>query len=470
MYSAPELFEIYGPHLGLPIDRSSVSAIVTALADRYQRDGYPRPRISVDSALVEAGIVRMDVAETRIASIAIGGDPGPHRDELERLGRQLTAQRPLMRHDLQNVLRRMRALPGLELTAATESVEDLPNAYRLDVDAEFRPVGASLRLTNRGTDEIGPHFLLGQLLADGMAGGSLSAGILFAAATDYEEYRGAGPLLAWNVGREGARIVLSGLRSRARPDRSGLDLDDLFVRDRLGLTGSLPLYTGARMTASLSAELEATGLEISRADFSFRDEQLRMLSVGMDQIWRGDAVQYAGSAEIVKGLGALGSGLTALDLETDPRSAEFTLLRLDLVRLARIAPRWTMRFDGFAQHSSYALPFTERFKIGGERLGRGFERAALAGDSGIGAKLELARDLPAAPRWLGRASIYGFYDVGAVWKQDVPGRDSAATAGLGLALRDDGTIARLELAQPLIAPDVEGRDDLRVFFELSWRR
>src|SRR5690606_29522960 len=108
------------------------------------------------------------------------------------------------------------------------------------------------------------------------------------------------------------------------------------------------------------------------------------------------------------GLDGLGSGLTALDLAHDPRRADFALLRLDLIRLARIAPRWMMRLDGFAQHTGHVLPFTERFKIGGERLGRGFERAAIAGDSGVGAKLELARELPAAPARLGSLSVYGF--------------------------------------------------------------
>ena len=42
---------------------------------------------------------------------------------------------------------------------------------------------------------------------------------------------------------------------------------------------------------------------------------------------------------------------------------------------------------------AYVLPDSERFKIGGDRLGRGFEVAEIAGDSGIGAKIELRRDL-----------------------------------------------------------------------------
>ena len=62
---------------------------------------------------------------------------------------------------------------------------------------------------------------------------------------------------------------------------------------------------------------------------------------------------------------------------------------------------------------------------------RGFEVAEIAGDQGVGGKVEGRRRLPSAPTSLGVASIYGFYDIGAAWKHDVPGRESAATAGVG---------------------------------------
>ena len=100
----------------------------------------------------------------------------------------------------------------------------------------------------------------------------------------------------------------------------------------------------------------------------------------------------------------------------------------------RFADDWSVRFDGFLQNSGYVLPDSERFKIGGDRLGRGFEVAEIAGDSGIGGKLELRRDLMNTESFIGRLSAYGFYDIGAAWKQDVPGRESAATAGTGFAI------------------------------------
>jgi hemolysin activation/secretion protein len=130
---------------------------------------------------------------------------------------------------------------------------------------------------------------------------------------------------------------------------------------------------------------------------------------------------------------------------------------------------WSVRLDAFAQNSGYVLPDSERFKIGGDRLGRGFEVAEIAGDSGVGGKLELRRDLINTETFIGRLSAYGFYDIGTAWKQDAPGRESAATAGSGIAIQGAALTGYLEVATPLTGYDIEGKQTASVFAELSYR-
>lgn len=469
VYAPSDLYELYRDHLGRPITRESVAAIVTGIADRYQADGYARPRISVDDELAALGILRINVFEARIASVQIGGDPGPHRNRLERLAKRLEGGDALRQDALQDVLRRMRSLPGLTVTAATDPETDVPNVYRLDVDADYQPVDAQVRISNRGTDEVGPHIMIGQVVANALLAGRTSAGLLFAAAADDEELRGIGALTTTALGTEGAGIAFNAFRMRASPEETPEDLDFRYVRDRANLRFSHPVLADASGSASVSVELEATDLVIGRSDLALRDERLRMLEVAFTRTWRTGAAQYSGSIEAVKGLDGLNSGLVALDLTDDPRRADFLAWRLRFVRLARFTPSWSFRMDAFGQQSAYTLPYTERFKVGGERLGRGFEVAPIAGDRGIGAKLELRRDLSGAPALLGRASLYGFYDLGAVWRNDMPGRESAATAGFGFDVRSERASASLELAGPLTHPDVEGEDDPRLFFEVTLR-
>jgi hemolysin activation/secretion protein len=259
-----------------------------------------------------------------------------------------------------------------------------------------------------------------------------------------------------------------GFRARSNPHEPVVDRDDDCLRDRITVYYARPIAGFERANLTLTGGLDLDDLEILRTGNRLRDERLRMLTAGARWTWRqGGNAQYLASIDLLHGLDALGSGLTALDLAADPRSADFTLSRLAFTRLSRFGASWSVRLDAFAQHSAYTLPYGERFKIGGDRLGRGFEVAEIAGDQGLGAKVELRRGLANAPPLLRGTALYGFYDIGAAWKQDVPGRESAATAGFGLAVSGRRITSTIELAKPLTHPDVEGRKRLSLFAELA---
>jgi hemolysin activation/secretion protein len=468
VYDAPALYSVYREQLGKPITQDGARAIVAALAAKYESDGYSRPQLKLDDGLLPAGVLRVDLFEPRISEVRISGDPGPHLARLESLGSRLRADGPVKQSGMQTTLRQMRALPGLKLSATTAPAEAGPNVYRLDVDTDFEPIGGAVRVSNRGTDEAGPNFVLGQVVANGLLGGQTSLGAMFGAATDYGEYHGLGLLANVGLGSMGGRMAFSGFRSRSDPHEPVVDRDDSYLRDRVTAGFARPVPSFERATLTLSAGLDLDDLEITRAGERLRDERLRMIKLGSSWGWRrGGAVQYAGSADLVKGLDGLGSGLAAADLLADPRRPDFALTRLSFTRLSQLGERWSLRVDALGQQSAYVLPYGERFKIGGERLGRGFEVAEIAGDQGLGAKVEGRSRLLRAPASLGRASLYAFYDVGAAWKQDAPGRESAATAGVGFATQGDRFSGTLELAKPLTHGDVEGRKDLALFAELA---
>src|SRR6185503_11560157 len=426
VYDAPALFTVYREQLGKPVTAAGARAIALALRSQYEHDGYSPPQIKLDDSLLAAGVLRLDVLEPRITEVRVSGDPGPHLARLESLGARLQSGGPITPTGMATTLRAMRALPGLTLNATTSHDETSTNLYRLDLDTKFERTTGAVRLSNRGTDEAGPNFVLGQFMVNGLLGGQTNVGAAFGAATDYDEYHGLG-LLA-NVGAAGGRLSFSGFRSRSNPHEPTLDRDDNYLRDRVSMTFARPLPGAEAVATTLTAGLDLDDLEILRADTPLRDERLRMLTVGSRWTWKhGAASQSLATLEVVKGLDGFGSGLAAIDISNDPRRADFTLTRLTYTRLRKVAEHWSVRLDALGQQTAYTLPYGERFKIGGDRLGRGFEVANIAGDQGIGAKVELRRALHGAPPALRGASLYGFYDIGAAWKNDVPGRESAAT-------------------------------------------
>ena len=170
-----------------------------------------------------------------------------------------------------------------------------------------------------------------------------------------------------------------------------------------------------------------------------------------------------------KGLDGFGSGLQASDITDDPRRVDFLVTLASASIYQRFATDWSVRLDAMGQVSAYVLPDSERFKIGGDRLGRGFEVAEIAGDSGIGGKFELRRDLLNTEGVFGRLSAYGFYDTGTAWKENAPGSESAATAGAGFAIQGSTITGYIEVAAPVSGADIEGKYDPSVFAELSYR-
>jgi hemolysin activation/secretion protein len=465
VYDAPGLFPVYREQLGKPISADGARAIAAALVAKYQHDGYAQPLVQLDDTLLAAGVLRIDVSEPRISEVRISGDPGPHLEALEAIGAGLRSEQPLAQADLQSAVQRMRDLPGLTLSARTERDDSGPNQYRLDLDTQFKRVNTVLRLSNRGTEEAGPVFLLGQVTANGLLGGRTSLGAMFGSATDYAEYHGIGAVAGVGIGP--GQLSFTAFQSRSNPHERGVDLDDVYLRNDATIGLVRPIERSERSSISLTAGFDLADLEVVRSDAMLRDERLRMVKAGTLFLWQGGAkTQWASSAEVVKGLDGLGAGLTALDLVDDPRTADFFLTHLSLTRLTRFGERWSVRLDALAQQSQDVLPYDERFKIGGERLGRGYEVAEIAGDEGIGAKVEVRRELLGAPALLERVAVYGFYDIGETWQHDTGYRDSAATAGFGVAKQGRRLTGTLELAQPLTHPDVDGRKDLRLFAEI----
>jgi hemolysin activation/secretion protein len=208
-------------------------------------------------------------------------------------------------------------------------------------------------------------------------------------------------------------------------------------------------------------------LDITRDDLRLRGEKLRVLELGGRVSGRiGTSSQYLVGVQVRGGLNAFGSELDALDIVDDPRRKDFLITKLQFTELLRIAQRWSVRLDASGQQSAYVLPDGERYKIGGERLGRGFEVTEMAGDQGLGAKAELRREMSGVGALLGKTSLYGFYDFAAAWKQDQPGRESAATAGIGFAVEYWRLSGFLEVAKPLTHADVEGDRRPKVFAEV----
>ncbi len=468
-YSFPQLFATYRDQLGQPITRERAHAISAVLSDSYARDGFVRPDLRLDDSLTGRGVLRIRVHEAQVTAVVFEGDSGRHHVELERIGAALTASKPLRSNDIPKSLGQMREIAGLAISANTRRDERTPNAYQLVVRSDYSALEGIVRVNNRGTDQVGPNFMLGQLFANGLLGRREKIGLIFASATDPEEYLGGGVYVDAPIGDGATHANLLAFRSQSAPNESPVDYAYEYRRDKVTFKLVRPLNADSPLTLRGSLGVEMDDLVIEDEGAPIREDRLRVLEGALRSSWRGGQFQYSAGLQVRKGLDGLGAGLQAPDLVGDPRRADFLMTQLTGTAHRRLGDRWSLRLDAFAQHTGYVLPDSERFKIGGDRLGRGFEVAEIAGDKGLGAKVEARRDLIQSDNFFGRVSTYAFYDFGAAWKQDAPGRESATTAGTGFTLNGTRFTGYLEIAAPLTGTDVEGKRKTSVFAEISYR-
>ncbi|HEY7639949.1 MAG TPA: ShlB/FhaC/HecB family hemolysin secretion/activation protein [Steroidobacteraceae bacterium] len=460
------MFAAYRDQLGRPINTSNAQAILAQLEALYLRDGYSRPEFRLDQDLTGAGILRIEVFEAQITRVEFTGEAGPYAARLEELASDLSLRVPLRTTDLQAALQSMRELPGLTVRATTHRDESRRNAYALTVATEYKPFDTTIQLSNRGTREIGPMFVFNQVVANSLFGLRERLGLFASAATDTDEYRGGGLFFDIPLSADDTHLTTTAFKTESDPTETP-DRDDDYQRERVSLRAAGTFDSSSPTTLGWSAGFDWDDLGITRDDMRLRSEKLRVLELGGRVSGRvGASSQYFVGLQVRHGLNAFGSELDALDIADDPRRKDFYVTKLQLTELVRFAQRWSVRFDAFGQQSAYVLPDGERYKIGGERLGRGFEVTEIAGDQGLGAKAELRREMSGAGAVVGKTSLYGFYDFAAAWKQDQPGRESAATAGLGFAMEYWRLSGFVEVAKPLTHADVEGDRATKVFAEL----
>lgn len=467
VYGFAQLFTIYKSHLGRPVNDQTATAIGAALQQRYVDDGYSRPGFRIQDRGLQSGIVRIRLIEASIAHVELAGRAGPHRRQLEELFGALASDATLRPGDITEALRHARRLPGLDVDVSVKPDSSQSGAYRLDVNSSYKPIEGSVLLSNRGTEEIGRNLLFAQFVANGFPGQNHSLGLFLTRARDSETYSGGGVVHNAVVGNDGAMTQLQYAVTSLRIDSDGVVVE----QDRKRWLAKYVQPFASRSNSDLSAfgGFEIDNLDVAQDGTASRKDRLHSLNMGVSANWRGAGRSSLLSSEVELGMNGPDSHPAGMTQADEPGQSSFSIWRVHYARTARLGDSWTWRVDGYGQYSDDVLSPVKQFKVGGGRIGRGFEAAAASGDRGAGAKLDLRRPIGAEVPWFGPAQVYGFYDLGAAWRNNEPGRESAASTGIGLTAQGERFSGYLEVAMPLTHPDADGSKDAGIFAELSYR-
>jgi hemolysin activation/secretion protein len=465
-----ELAPLWAGLIGSEVSLATLEALADAISARYRAEGYVLSQAILPAQEIVDGVVRITVVEGFIDRVMIEGGPASGQAALQRRFRFVPADRPMSLATLERAVLLARDTLGggvgtvLGPSPVTFGAADLTVQYRPTPFEGFASVdNRASRLFGRWVARAGitSYDLLGQTerldlsVASSLGGPELrfiEGGITL-------------PLgLLDGTALDGARLEVGADATRGRPDLRKAGLAALTAlqeetNTRLGLfvpairTRSENLFLRGGLTwRDSTVEQRFQGVDLGRATD-------RLLVAEARATW--DVADRFNGVTLIDGALRQGVATGGTKIGGASRAREdFTLLRGSIARVQELGPpEWSLFGELVGQLAGTILPNSERFSLGGERLGRGFAPGNTTGDHGFGGRLELRR-LIVLGELGGLAplmSAYIFGDWGAAIDRDRArdGRRWESLASAGIGARID--VATWLTVTPELAHQLRGR-------------
>jgi hemolysin activation/secretion protein len=445
------------PLVGTRIAASQVFLLAQQIERLYRDDGYFLTVVFVPQQQVPSeqtpGPVRIRVVEGYIGAVTIEGDPGPARARIERILNRITESRPARISEVERQLLLADDIPGISLRTVLRRGAS-PGASDMVVQMERAPVDAVAAIDNRGSRFQGPQQAYGTIgyNTPTRLGDRLEMQF-FSTLTREQNFGQAAYIVP--LTDSGLKLRIYGGAGHSEPD---LALRDIGYEGDIGVGGAQLLYPLIRtrdLNLNLRGNLDyyTSRTSVGRASPNTGkvlqgQSDTRTLRVGMDGDLR-DSLNGINGANIRfhKGLDVFGP--TDPNNPRNDRPGSEPLFFKTTGEISRLQGIWATELYSVnvlgvvaGQYSQDILPASERFYLGGDRLGRGYYNGQVAGDRALAASAELqfnfsmVNDLD-RPETLIPIQLYGFYDVGWVRNLSPNDQPSNRIASFGVGARVD---------------------------------
>jgi len=447
VYDEEALSDTWADLLGREVGFGDLVGVANALTARYRSDGYILSQVVVPAQEVEDGVVRLRAIEGYVDRVVFEGEiAGPER-HLRPLAAAIEAERPLTAATLERNLLLIGDLPGVNVQSVLEPSPDAFGAADLTIVLAHEHAEGFVQLDNHGSEFTGP--------LTAVAGASLYSvfgkwdQIDLTTAFNPEDpeeliFGAARVTVPIGPGDWGTRLELEGSFLTSDPSLP----DDVFGFDTPGRGFETSIEVVQPIVRSRDQNLTArAGFRISEEETDFDEFPPATNNPSEDRV---RVVEGGATYDVVDPL--LGVNLVdvsvhqGLDIFHASRpsevsrlgagaEAEFTYIRGTVSRLQPVgggvsffgAVEWQYAFDPL-------LP-SERFSVGGQRIGRGFPPGSVVGDHGLAAKAEIRYGDIVDRQFLDSYQAYGFFDFGKAWDVDSSTDEENDLTSVGLGVR-----------------------------------
>jgi hemolysin activation/secretion protein len=466
-------------YTGREITGSDILELASSLTAMYRNAGYILSLVVVPPQSLADGTLTLRVVEGYIARVNIQAGPGVSahvQEQLARIGEKIQASRPIAGGVLERYLLIANDFPGVELRSVL-APSQAPGAADLTLIANVKKVEGFAAIDNYGSKYLGPGQLTLGVIGNQLLGVN-DQWRFVGVSSGNSEMAYAQLSYSQVVTTEGLRLSASVSQARTQP---GDILTPFEVRgnaDTVTLSAAYPVLRSRNESLIARAAYDHSDVQTEVLGTRVIEDRIRALRLGLS--WRLlDRLdgQNALEVDFSQGLG----GTQESDLLKSRAGAKgvFNKLTFDYERTQFVGQNFSFTVGAGGQWANTPLLSSEQYALGGRRFGRAYEPAELVGERALAFRIEPrfvgpATSMPGLRSW----QLFGFYDIGKVWKvgsitPGTPDSQSLASAGLGMRFFfEKNVVAAIEAAWPLtksIASYPSGGKDPRLMGSLLLR-
>lgn len=462
-FSEQQLNDLYAPYIGKNITLDKMYIVAGKITERYRAAGYFLSIAYIPPQQIDGGIIIIQVVEGKIGRVKIKGDL-ENSAIIQAYVARLQEQSPLTSKELESFLLRLNDLPGYNFSSVLSAMEGAEDGVmELTLLSTPKTGKGSVTFDNYGSRFLGPNQTSASYAASLLPMQQTNASGLIGLPTEKLHYFALNHAI---IIAPDVKLSVNGGYTKANP---GFTLEVFDVESDSTFFGTAVEYQWIRQrqeNLSLSFSFDSRDSNTDILDTPFTRDKVRVVrsnvTYDMADDWRGYNIVSATLSRGIAGLGANDKGDS--NLSRADAVPDFTKLQLSISRLQVLNDRWTVLLSASAQRASSPLFSSEEFGYGGQVFGRAFDDSEISGDHGASGSIEL--------RYSGWQPLddvnilpYAFYDIGAVWNEDVAQtkHEAAASAGAGVrVLSSIGLSSNVSLAWPLtrrVATPIYGQDD-----------
>ncbi|OOG37923.1 hypothetical protein B0B52_17605 [Polaromonas sp. A23] len=453
------------------ITGSDILTLASTLTAMYRNAGYMLSLVVIPPQSLAEGTLTLRVIEGYIDRVNVQAAEGVSPNvgaRLAAIGEEIRASRPLQASVLERYLLIANDFPGVELRSVL-TPSKTPAAADLTLIAQVKTFEGFAALDNYGSRYLGPGQLTVGLIGNQLLGVNDQWRVI-GVGTGNSEMAYAQLSYSQVVGANGLKLSAAVSRARTQPGDILKSFDVRGSADAFSLSMSYPLLRTRNESLIARATYDHSDVHTDILGARVIEDRIRALRLGLS--WRLlDSLDGQNNLELDFSQGLGGTEESELLKSRVGAKGVFNKLVFDYERTQFFNSNLSLAIGVGGQWANTPLLSSEQYALGGRRYGRAYEPAELVGERALAFRIE--------PRYAGAINspgfrsyqVFGFYDIGKVWKlgsptPGVPSSQSLASAGLGIRLfMQKNTVASLEAAFPLtksIASDGGNPRDVRL--------